>query len=742
MKRTGLSRRLLRIGHAAGQHAEAGHIRFVALLCAALVLTLGGASAVAVHAVYEGKAQRVAAREPAVATGTAQRAQAAYQVSSDWLADRRQYDIVFLAPLTSDVPLPPGVRGWPSAGEVLLSPALREAGAGEGIEERYGRTVGTIADDGLADGSERFAYIVVKPQELHSRYASRISGFGPGDGAGQGRVGPYPRDDQPEWMFQALIVGMLFLPGLALAWVASRTGARARDRRMALIASLGGRASDRALIACGEAWRPVLCGIALGAAATGAAAWRGVRLPVTGYVIEAADLQRWWWPATLLVPLAAALCLFAVVLLFDRPASGRRQRMVRPGQGHRRSPMVWAMLCPVMLFLGVQGARFFPPENPARLFATWAGTAGTLATLPAAVAVTAAALGRGLARIGRRRRLPGLLVAGRRTAAHPRTVARMVAGVAIALCLLFQAVAWQMIFGQQATAAQLTLDRIGLSTLEVGPKGGGKRAQARFVTRLPQGTETALFSTPGARGVRIAGDCTALRTLALPCPGDEGASTALNERPSDPRVRELLAWKAFPDAAVTVTRDRNATRKPVDAENGSTLILTSRDGEDLDVAALKELAYDSFPRGARIDAPGADYLVGGAPNRDQGRWSVLLGIAALTILALAAGLSGMAEHLRSGRALAPLTALAGGTGIFRTTAAWGVGMPLLLAGLTGTLAGGWLAQPLVGPRGLEVPAALTTVSLLVVALLGLLMWWWAATAAARQADAWQPGEQD
>ncbi|MER8001134.1 ABC transporter permease [Streptomyces sp. NPDC095613] len=732
-------RHLLRTGLGAGRRGEAGRIRFVALLCATVVLTLTVASAAAVHAVYDGKERRAAAREPVSSEDTGTPATALWQVSSDWLADRRQFDLVHLAPLSDDAPLPPGVADWPGPGEVLLSPALRAAGRGEGIEKRYGRTAGTIGAEGLADPAERLAYLVHRPEDLDTSYAVEISGYGPGDGLRGPGMGPYPREDKPEWMFQALLGGMLLLPGLALLWVAARTGAHARDRRTALVTALGGRRTDRALFAVGEAWRPVAVGGALGTLAVVTAMTVDIRLPVTDYVVPSVDLRRWAW-LMLSAPWLTVCGVLTTAVLTDRAPARRRQRSVRPA-GRRGSLAHWAALCPVAVFVAVRGAEFFPAESPGRALTNWTGTAVALLTLPSALAVTTAALGRVLADAGRARGRPGLLVAGRRLSAHAGETARMVCGVAIALCLLFQAVAWQQVFGEQAHAARQTLARIGTSVVTVGPKGEGDggavgSAQTRFVDGLPDGVEALAFTVRPSGTVVFQGGCPALRAMRLPCPA---RAARLGSPPADPRVRALLAWRGIPSATVHAERAPRAPRYAVDAENGGSLILVSAEGEDLSVPSLKRLAYRTFPRGARIDAPGADQLVGGAANRDQGRWSALLGLAAVIVLALTAALACMAAHLRAGRALAPLTVLAGRDTVFLTIAAWSVAVPLTVSGVAGTVVGVWLTQPVTRPFGYSFPDSVMTAPLAVVAFTASATWLWAATTAVRLARAWRPG---
>lgn len=168
------------------------------------------------------------------------------------------------------------------------------------------------------------------------------------------------------------------------------------------------------------------------------------------------------------------------------------------------------------------------------------------------------------------------------------------------------------------------------------------------------------------------------------------------------------------------------------------LVFVRRDGHAVPVAAVKRLSHEVLPRGARAGAPGEDELTAGIPNRDQGRWSTLLGLIGVAVLAVTAGLGAMAEFLRHGRALAPLSVLTGGLRVFRTSAAWSVFMPLLLAGLAGSAAAAGLADPVSATDDAFLTRALTTWAASTVLAIGILMWIWASAVAVRQARRWRP----
>lgn len=738
-----LAGRLLSLGRMAGRRAEAGSVRAVALLLATLVLILGLGGLVAVHAVYAGKEERRTARTPVVLEGVRDAAAGAttWLVGSDSLEGERRFSVVYLAPHQGDAPLPPGLDRWPDPGQAVLSPALRHAGAAEDIDHRYGPLAGTIGEEGLDEPSEWLAYVRPRDGLSAERPADVVTGFGPAAGPvrhalepGSGRL-----DDKPEWMFQAAVTGMFVLPACALLVVAARTGAHARDRRSALVAALGGRRRDRALIALGEAGAPAATGAAVGAALVAVAGLRDLRIPYTDYVLSSSHLRPYGW-AAVLVPTAGFLLVQAAVVAADllpgRNGSGTRPRATARGRWLPRL----AVVCPLAVVLAVRGPDLFAPDTALRTLTSWTGIALTVLTLPAALATVTAKAGHLLARRGRASGLPGTLVAGRRTAAHPGGTARLVTGVSVALIVFMQAVAWQGLFGTQTAEARRSLDRVGRSLVTVGIRGETPAsAVAAFLAGVP-GTRAVLLTPPGDRGTAstLHGDCAALTALRLPCPARE---TRVDGPPADPRLRELLRWTPRPDTALVLRRTdaRTLAERAASDDGGATLAVLRPDGKSLSVPALKRWSHEVFPRGAVVRTPGEDQLTAGVPNRDQGRWSALFGMAGIAVLALTTGLAAMAEFLRQGRALAPLAVLTGGLRVFRTSAAWSVLAPLAVAATAGTAVAAALAAP-VGAHGeSSVTGELIAATIGVVFVVGAFLWVWASRVAVRQARRWRPG---
>ncbi|WP_143202985.1 ABC transporter permease [Streptomyces sp. CB02460] len=717
----------------------------MALLLATAVLSVVLAGLTAIHAVYVGKEKHRIARTPVVQEQASDEGSTTWLLASDSLQNKRRFHVVFLAPHEGDAPLPPGVDHWPAPGEAVLSPELRKAGSGEDIDHRYGRLAGVIRPSGLDEPTEWLAYVRPRDGLSDKSPSSVIAGFGPatpGIFAPGLEPGSARDDDKAEWMFQSAVAGLLGLPALALLVIAVRTGAHARDRRTALIAALGGRRTDRALVALGEAAQPVLLGALLGTATVAPALLTDLRIPFTQYILSSEYLRQHGWLIGL-TPALALVLVFAIVVVAELTPrrSGTGTRPHSP-PASRWLPRV-AGLFPVMFLIAVRGPDFVGSDSGQRTLIGWAGIAGTVLTLPAAIATAIAAIGPVLTRWGQARGLAGTLVAGRRTTTYPGSTVRLVTGVTVALIVLMQAVAWQDLFGAQSNDAQRTLDRIGTSALSVGVRGQVSDAEmTTFLDRLPDNTQAVLLAGPvggpGSSGpMRLYGDCPALTTLHLECPA---RTLRVSGPPQDPRLQEMVRWTPHGPLQMDIHRTSGpalAHRTAVSTEE-SALVLVRSDGRAISAAAIKKLAHQVLPRGARASAPGEDELSAGIPNRDQGRWSTLLGLLGVTVLTLTAGISAMAEFLRHGRALAPLSVLTGGLHVFRTSAAWTVFMPLALAALAGSAVASGLADPVSESDDAFLTRDLTFAAAGTVLGIGILMWAWANTVSVKQARCWRP----
>ncbi|MFD7454713.1 ABC transporter permease [Kitasatospora sp. NPDC059827] len=734
----GLRGQLLRTGLAAGRRAEAGKVRFVALLGATAALAAALLTAAAGYATYEGREARQTARAPVLAVNDSGRPATARWGAAFDSVGGRQFSIVYLEPLTPDAPLPPGLARWPAPGEAVLSPALRADGASESIADRYGTVVGTIGAEGLAAPGERLAYI--RPTAVLAPDARRMDGI---TGYGQSDWNDFFGDPifiGKQWLFQLGVAGLLVLPALVLTVVAVRSGAVARDRRTAVVSALGGSRRDTAWIALGEAVVPLAAGAAVTAAASAGALVRDWHIPVVSYQLAAADLRDHAWlllSAWLLSTVAVAGAVTVTGSVSARPSrAAKRSRRVRPtATGPRRSTTRCAALCPVMLLVAVRGPDYVDPQTALAGLVHYAGVIGTLATLPAVIGLAAAAAGRCLTRCGRRLGSPGTLIGGRHMAVHPSAATRVVAGVVVAVGLIIQIQMWYTAGSAPAVQAKAIHQRFGDTMLQFRPVNTPTPDRiSAFRTRLPANASPVTLTDPGGDtpgGLLIRGSCDALTSLELPCTAEP---VAVPPTAGDRRARMLMSFYSYSGRT-----PRAQAGEPGITNAGSTTVLISTDGRDLPTARIKNAAFHTLPQGAEVSTVGGEWLIGTNTIADQARWIPLLGAVAITVLAAAVGISGLTEFLRFGTVLAPTTVLTGTPGVYAVAAAWNVLLPMALAGLAGDAVGAWLAisRP-VG--GTELSTTTLAFCALATVALATVLWVWGTVSSTRQGRTWTPGK--
>lgn len=178
MKRRALALQLLGAGRTTALSTEGGRIRFWGIFLVSGLMMLGLSGLVLAHATYEGRDIRGASRTPQILRpGSADRAVALWAWGRDDVAGR-QHSVTYVEPLVQNAPLPPGLSKWPEPGEAILSSALVEAGAHEGIKSRYGKFAGTIGKVGLQAPEERFAYVRPRANLLDRQGMYPLRGFG------------------------------------------------------------------------------------------------------------------------------------------------------------------------------------------------------------------------------------------------------------------------------------------------------------------------------------------------------------------------------------------------------------------------------------------------------------------------------------------------------------------------------------------------------------------------------------
>ncbi|MFI6691594.1 FtsX-like permease family protein [Streptomyces sp. NPDC050433] len=338
-----------------------------------------------------------------------------------------------LRPEGAEAPPPPGVAAIPGAGEMVVSPALRDllaSSEGALLAERLDdRIVGTIGDAGLVDPGELRFYA--------GSSTLTVDGVGirsPGYGLDES---PAPFDPLLVVLVILMCVVLLVPVGIFIA-TAVRFGGDRRDRRLAALRLVGADARTVRRIAAGEALGGTVAGLAVGAALFLILRQVVGHVRLWGYGAFPSDLTPVPGLALLIVlavPAAAVLVTQAALSSVAIEPLG----VVRD-TGPRRRRLWWRLLLPV-LGVGILA------------------TTGRVDAMSQSVGAVPIAVGASCVLIGLAGLLPWLVelavsrlrggpvpwqLATRRLQLSSGTAARAVSGITVAVA---GAIALQMMFG-------------------------------------------------------------------------------------------------------------------------------------------------------------------------------------------------------------------------------------------------------------------------------------------------------
>jgi hypothetical protein len=554
--------------------------RFLALLVASFGFIMAMLSVVAVLVVQDGRDAREFARGPVIVDdGTG--AVALWQGMRDAI-ERTPHDVVLLEPLTPSAPPPPGLGRWPAPGEVFLSPALADAGAAEHIEDRYGRYAGLIGEAGLLSASERLAYArpVLPPTDDDRTTWRPITGFG----------SKIPFGDSIYATPTAFLLALCALLGAPALWLIATTVRFGRSRRVAV--------------------PPVLLGALLAVVVLAIAMTTRLRLPITGYVLDPADLRAAWPFFGLAVGFAAAVSLGLVGIV----------RSPRDRERNRR----WPAACVAMAVV-IAASSYLPGDSGFIVFL--AGTTGLWLCLPRAASV----------------------VLRRYSTRHLAVFTRSLTAVVIGVALVTGPQIWSNRVGGPAEAAAAVEQHSGDSVLVVDSARLNQQRIDAFTGRLPAGTAVLALRTAEEHGigdVTLTGSCEAVRVIGGEC------SPGAAKLPTNTDAAESLrAWYGI------------STRISVEPATGtpSSLVVVAPRGLKCEI---KRAAYATLLM-PDVGTPGESWLLGKYDTLVGSGWLRLLGTAGLVCLLLAAALANAQDVLRHGslRVAARHAALAVGIGV-------------------------------------------------------------------------------
>ncbi|MCD9594734.1 ABC transporter permease [Streptomyces malaysiensis subsp. malaysiensis] len=339
-----------------------------------------------------------------------------------------------------NAPRPPGIDRVPAAGEMWVSPALKDLLAsdeGKLLRDRFPyRTIGVIGDSGLAGPAELTYYAGISQKAFgHVDSGYHIDHWG-ADDKGKGE----PLDPA---LLLLIIVGcvVLLLPVLIFIATAARFGGERRDRRLAALRLVGADIHMTRRIAAGESLFGALFGLAVGGGLflLGRELVSGV--DVWGISFFASDIVP---SAPLALAIAAAVPASAVMvtLIALRGIAIEPLGVVRNAKPKRRR-LWWRLLLPLLgmaMLLPLAGG--FGAGSAGGDMKAYQAAAGAVLVLVGVTALLPWVVEAVVERFGGRGSVPWQL-ATRRLQLSSGTASRAVSGITVAVA---GALALQMLF--------------------------------------------------------------------------------------------------------------------------------------------------------------------------------------------------------------------------------------------------------------------------------------------------------
>ncbi|MFC8845696.1 MULTISPECIES: FtsX-like permease family protein [unclassified Micromonospora] len=706
----------------------------VALAAATVVALLSGWLFIAADAVFTARDARIVSREPVFLDRADTRPpMAKWAERGDFFRDS-QFIVINIVPQRPDAPPPPGLPRWPASGEAFLSPALLAADTDGELQQRYGRLVGEIGADGLAEPAEWLVYL--QPADAawldRSSAETRISGFGnPQVTALTYRTaGLSGRTAQDMYLLMLLVIGV---PTLVLIAVAVRSGAEQRDRRLAMLDALGAPTRAKAWVLAGEAALPVAAGILLGAITAALTTVVDVTVPFVDYRVPADDLAAGRSGLALLTVSTAILMLGLTIVaqLRRRAVQGTRPRAVTARL--RTWPRVLFAVAVLLLALATWSAAeaggVYPNALQMRVFQ--AAMLVAIFTLPAAVASLAVPVGRFAARTGRRRGWPAATIGGRWLIDRSAAIARMCAAIVVGLAVLtfLQVYLNQALdAGTWSTQRQLLGDRI------VTVRANNPAIEADKFTATLGTDRTVRVATDKNNNQALVGTCEALAHLGT-----------------------LTTCAAAPTPAPDAYRTFNTTGNAIRSGAASTIIWTDplvgptvppdyqivgflvfNDDGHPGVQAIARTAYAmlAFPD---VHTSGQYSISGAVDQAHLYSWVWAFGLLGVLVLALTTTIGAVDTFLLQTRSLGPLGAMYTRRRLYAIIAQWNITVPLVFAGLAGGAAAAALGHAFSLTRGFgRLSWPLLTGSVLAVVVIAVSLGLLCGETATRAVRRWRP----
>ncbi|MFD7439080.1 ABC transporter permease [Streptomyces sp. NPDC059861] len=421
-----------------------------------------------------------------------------------------------LEPEGPKAPLPPGVDAMPGAGEMVVSPRLKElleSPDGKLLRERLPeRIVGTIGEPGLVGSAELAFYRGAEGLSAHLGQGAvhRIERFGEPIA---GNSDPW----DPVLLLLVLVVFVvLLMPVGVFVAAAVRFGGEGRDRRLAALRLVGSDSGMTRRVAAGEALAGSLLGLVFGTCFF----LVGRQLAGQAEVFDVSVFPSYLNPSPALAALVAVLVPAAAVLVTLLALRGvviEPLGVVRTAKPSRRR-LWWRLLLP-LAGLGMLAPMIGQGSDQGNFnqYLVVGGVMllliGVTALLPWIVETVVARLGAGSV---------SWQLAVRRLQLSSGAAARTVNGIAVAVA---GAIALQMLFaGVESDFTRQTDYDLSRAQMQVRLSEGVPLAAAAEEFRRTDGVRKVYAFSEGYLGERredpeqgaqvTVGDCAELRVLA------------------------------------------------------------------------------------------------------------------------------------------------------------------------------------------------------------------------------------
>lgn len=661
---------------------------------------------------------------------------------------------VFVRAVGDAPPVPPGLDRVPAPGELAASPALEALLASpEGLllRPRFpGEVTQVIHTEALESPRQLFGYVGVASRDQLGRSAETVIGFG-AEQPPEIRETPFEEiAEDPVFQVILLVSVGLLIPISVFVAVAARTGAAAREARLAAIRLVGGTPRQVRIVVAIESLIAAGAGCLIGGAVFLVTRPLLARLGSFGVVLRAEDLLpsfTWILLIVLGVPsLALAVSLVALRRVVLTPL-GVVRHAGRVTHARWRVTVLATGLCLFVVVMLVAD-WLLDSDRTMLAYAVVFSAFGCTAIGAAVLApIAGARLASGLARVAGG---PSVLIGTRRLRSDPRSSGRIVAALAVVIFAVGVTHAYTLVYeaanrgsapGRSLRSSTVLMDR----DTPFMQDDRDRLAAVPGVTALaPVWTGEIRRDGEWVGDVAIA-PCADLIAIVQPPPSCGEAplftGTPTPIAPGDPltvRAHDGLAgdgrhvFEITPGRVVTRPLDIGAYAElfvpleavpaGVAARMRSTLMLVGTDGRPDTVEHIRnelpgpeEAFVSTTPRWR-------------AQNRDQVGSTVTAGVEAGTLLAflvvaatiIVATVDGVGERRRS---LASLAALGTSTSVLRRALVIETAFPLLAAVVLATassMAATWMLMHAVGGRLLVPWESLGRVSLYAIVATALV----------------------